>query len=127
MCSVAAPTTDQPSVLMESIENAGRELHPRTLRFGSRPTAGINPIVTTGDADIVTGSDPLRVSESSPPPTGLQVHHVSIVPDSRSARESNRADVALAERLTPLDHGRSVGWGPPARAPIAAATDAVRP
>jgi hypothetical protein len=41
--SVAAPTKDQRSVLMEGIENVGREIHPRTLRFGSRLIAGINP------------------------------------------------------------------------------------
>ena len=126
-CSVAAPTEDRPSVLMEGIENVGRELHPRTLRFGSRPIAVINPDGHHGPRRYRYGSDPQRVSESSPPPTGHQPYHVNIVPDSRSARESNRADVALAERLTPLDHGRSVGWGLPARTPIAGAADAVRP
>jgi len=28
---------------MEGIENVGREIHPKTLRFGSRAIAGINP------------------------------------------------------------------------------------
>jgi hypothetical protein len=31
---------------MEGIENAGREIHPKTLRFGSRLIAGIDAIAT---------------------------------------------------------------------------------
>jgi hypothetical protein len=34
---------------MEGIENAGPEIHPRPLRFGSRFIAGIDAIATQRD------------------------------------------------------------------------------
>jgi hypothetical protein len=40
LISVAAPAKDQRSVFMKGV---GRQLHPRTLRFGSRFIAGTNP------------------------------------------------------------------------------------
>jgi hypothetical protein len=45
------------------------------------------------DTEIVTGRDPQRASKSSPAPTGRRVRQISIVPDLRSARQSDRADV----------------------------------
>jgi hypothetical protein len=55
---------------MEGIENVGREIHPRTLRFGSRLSLASTPIATTGDTDIATGSDPQRASKPPPATTG---------------------------------------------------------
>ena len=49
MRSIAAPTKDQRSVLMAGIENAGSEIHPGTLRFGSRLIAGFDAIATQRD------------------------------------------------------------------------------
>jgi hypothetical protein len=43
---------------MEGIEDAVRELHRRTLRFGRRLLLASIPIATTGEADIGTGSNP---------------------------------------------------------------------
>lgn len=49
-------------------------------------TSGSHP-----DTEIVTGRDLQRASKSSPAPTGRQVQQMSIVPDLRSARQSDRA------------------------------------
>ena len=59
---VAAPTKDQRSVLMEGIENVGREIHPETFRFGGRLIAGISPDRHHGRRRY--RSDPQRANKS---------------------------------------------------------------
>jgi hypothetical protein len=43
MRSAVVTAKDHGGALMEGIENIGREIHPGTLRFGSRPIAGVRP------------------------------------------------------------------------------------
>lgn len=59
--------------------------------------AGINPIATKGEADIVTGLDLQQAIAG-------HGRHIDIVPDLRSARQPNRADVGCtADQPTSLD------------------------
>jgi hypothetical protein len=43
MRSAVVTAKDHGGALMEGIESIGREIHPGTLRFGSRPIAGVRP------------------------------------------------------------------------------------
>jgi hypothetical protein len=88
------PTRDQRSDLMERIDNVGREVHLRTLRFGSRLIAGT---AIAGDADAVTGSGPAASQQAI---AGNR---------SPSPARSNCAGFTRRPpgRLTTLDQGRS--------------------
>ena len=63
--SIAVTTENHRSVFMEASKNAGRKTHLKTLRFGSRLIAGKSITITaTGDADIVTDSDPTMMRQA---------------------------------------------------------------
>ena len=103
---------------MEGIENAGRELHPRTLRFGGRLTAGINPDGHHGrrrhrhrfrpaaSQQIIAGAD------QSPSPSRKHCAGSALRPPAESGRCRSRRETC-ATRSGPLSR-----LGLPARAPI---------
>jgi hypothetical protein len=108
--SVAAPAKAQRSVLKKG---AGRQLHPRILRFGSRfsrhqsrSRPGPMPIASR----VPTRSEPRK-----PPATaGHNLRRVLRYRIHAPPATRNQADVARARRATPsISAGRSVG---PARA-----------
>jgi len=90
------------------MKGVGRQLHPKILRFGSRFSPASTPIATPASADSDAGPEAQRARQT----VGDAGHNIRrvffdelYIQESRSARQSNRADVPHARELEGLFHG----------------------